>query len=132
MHNLQSTLTFHIQHIKYLYQIKNTYVVNHFDTTLCINISFFYHIVDTHIPLLTLDVDVLEEIRHLYQDIESIIQNNKFKSIFVLFLCKHSIASHLNIHRFLWTSFCLKDVRRRKIHRVQPFPQTTKFNSLTV
>ena len=94
--------------------------------------KFLYHILDKHITLITLDEDVLEEIRHLYQDIESIIQNDEFRSIFVLFLCKHSIASHLNIHRFLWTLFCLKDVRRRKMRRLQPFHEKMNFNSLSV
>ena len=91
-----------------------------------------YHILDKHIPLITLDEDVLEEIGNLYEDIESIIQNDEFTSIFVLFLCKHSIASHLNIHRFLWTLFCLKDVRRRKMRRLQPFREYPKFYSLNV
>ena len=125
MHSLQGKLRLDIQHIKYLYQIKNTYVANY-------SAKFLYHILDKHIPLITLDEDVLEEIRHLYQDIESIIQNDEFRSIFVLFLCKHSIASHLNIHRFLWTLFCLKDVRRRKMRRLQPLREKTKFNSLSV
>ena len=125
MHSLQSKLRLDIQHIKYLYQTKNTYVANCFA-------KFLYHILDKHIPLITLDEDVIEDIRHLYQDIESIIQNDKFRSIFVLFLCKHSIASHLNIHRFLWALFCLKDVRRRKMRRLQPLREKTKFNSLSV
>ena len=116
----------------FISSISNIYIKLKILSLQIIPQKFLLHILDKHIPLITLEVDLLEEIRHLYQDIESIIQNDKFRSIFVLFLCKHSIASHLNIHRFLWTSFRLKDVRRRKIHRVQPFPQTTKFKSLIV
>ena len=65
MHSLQSKLRLDIQHIKYLYQIKNTYVANY--STNYYASKFLYYILDKHIPLITLDEDVLEEIRHLYQ-----------------------------------------------------------------